>query len=186
MSIKDNHSRRVTFDTGDELGDEVDKLTVMTGKLAAQVDNLNLKFIKARKEDKIGVVMIDMVMINELSNRYRSDSGDRIDKIKVDQGMNKIIEEILEAMQGHIKILRQNSRGEYRNKYRDEGYIRSRDSNRPTERSFSRNFSKSKNKKSTSNSRSRSESRTSTETESDVTSVGNMIISQNNFNKCLT
>ena len=36
MSIKDNHNRRVTFDTGDELGDKIDKLTVMIGKLAAR------------------------------------------------------------------------------------------------------------------------------------------------------
>ena len=36
MSIKDNHSRRVTFDTRDELGDKIDKLTVMIGKLAAR------------------------------------------------------------------------------------------------------------------------------------------------------
>ena len=36
MSIKDNHSRRVTFDTKDELGDKIDKLTVMRGKLAAR------------------------------------------------------------------------------------------------------------------------------------------------------
>ena len=35
MSIKDNHSRRVTFDTGDELGGKIDILTVMIGKLAA-------------------------------------------------------------------------------------------------------------------------------------------------------
>ena len=44
--------------------------------------------------------------------RYRSDSGDRrqyssIDKIEVDQGMNKIIEEeILEVLQECIKILK--------------------------------------------------------------------------------
>ena len=36
MSIKDNHSRMVTFDMGDELGDQIDKLTVMIGKLAAR------------------------------------------------------------------------------------------------------------------------------------------------------
>ena len=36
MSIKDNHIRRVTFDTGDELGDKVDKLTVMMETLAAR------------------------------------------------------------------------------------------------------------------------------------------------------
>ena len=36
MSIKDNYSRWVTFDTGDELGDKIDKLTVMIGQLAAR------------------------------------------------------------------------------------------------------------------------------------------------------
>ena len=36
MSIKDNHSRRVTFDTGDELGDKTDKLTVVIGNLAVR------------------------------------------------------------------------------------------------------------------------------------------------------
>ena len=35
-SIKDNHNRKVTFDTGDKLGDKIDKLTVMIGKLAAR------------------------------------------------------------------------------------------------------------------------------------------------------
>ena len=36
ISIKDNHSRRVTFDTGDELVDKIDKLAVMIRKLAAR------------------------------------------------------------------------------------------------------------------------------------------------------
>ena len=36
MGITDNHSRRVTFYTGDELGDKIDKLMVMIGKLAAR------------------------------------------------------------------------------------------------------------------------------------------------------
>ena len=36
MSIKDDHSKGVTFDTRDELGDKIDKLTVMIGKLAAK------------------------------------------------------------------------------------------------------------------------------------------------------
>ena len=36
MSIKDNHSRRVSFDTKEELGNEIDKLAVMIGKLATR------------------------------------------------------------------------------------------------------------------------------------------------------
>ena len=35
MSIRDGHNRKVSFDTKEELGDKVDKLVVMIGKLAA-------------------------------------------------------------------------------------------------------------------------------------------------------
>ena len=34
MSIKDSHSRKVSFDTRDELGDRIDKLAVMIGRVA--------------------------------------------------------------------------------------------------------------------------------------------------------
>ena len=44
MSIKDNHSRRVTFDTRDELGDKTDKLRVMIGKLAPRDSRLWRQF----------------------------------------------------------------------------------------------------------------------------------------------
>ena len=36
MSIIEGHSRRVSFDTREELGDKIDKLTVMICKLAAK------------------------------------------------------------------------------------------------------------------------------------------------------
>ena len=36
MSIKDNHSRKVSFDTREELGDKIEKLMVMIEKLAAR------------------------------------------------------------------------------------------------------------------------------------------------------
>ena len=36
MSIKDSHSRKVSFDTREELGGKIDKLAVMIGKLAAR------------------------------------------------------------------------------------------------------------------------------------------------------
>ena len=36
MSIKDNHSRRVSLGTREELGDKIDKLMVMIGKLEAR------------------------------------------------------------------------------------------------------------------------------------------------------
>ena len=74
-----------------------------------QVDNSNPKSTKAREEDKIEVVMTDMVMISQvikIDTGQIVETGNSIDKIEVDQGMNKFIEEILEVMQEHIKILK--------------------------------------------------------------------------------
>ena len=36
MSIKDSHSRKVSFDTKEQLGDKIDKFAVMIGKLATR------------------------------------------------------------------------------------------------------------------------------------------------------
>ena len=36
MSIREGHSRKVSFDMREELGDKIDKLTVMIGKLAVK------------------------------------------------------------------------------------------------------------------------------------------------------
>ena len=41
MNIRKGASRRVSFDTKEELGDKIDKLTVMIGKLAAKDSNRN-------------------------------------------------------------------------------------------------------------------------------------------------
>ena len=39
MSIREGTSRKVSFDTRDELGDKIDKLTIMVGRLAAKDSN---------------------------------------------------------------------------------------------------------------------------------------------------
>ena len=44
MSIREGAGRRVAFDTREELGDKIDKLTVMIGKLAAKDSNRNRPF----------------------------------------------------------------------------------------------------------------------------------------------
>ena len=44
MSIKDSHSRKVSFDTREELGDKIDKLVVMIGKLATRDIRLGRQF----------------------------------------------------------------------------------------------------------------------------------------------
>ena len=44
MNIREGASRRVSFDTREELGDKIDKLAVMIGKLAANDSNRNRPF----------------------------------------------------------------------------------------------------------------------------------------------
>ena len=44
MSIKDNHSRMVIFDTREELEDKIDKLAVTIGKLAARDSRSSRQF----------------------------------------------------------------------------------------------------------------------------------------------
>ena len=101
MSIRDSHNRKVSFDTREELGDKIDKLAVMIGKLATrdvgQTDNLNHKFTKVEAEDKTEVTMTDTIMI---SKAIKTDMGqileteDNIDRTEVGPGTNKIIEVI--------------------------------------------------------------------------------------------
>ena len=44
MSIRDGHNRKVSFDTQEELGDKIDKLAVMIGKLAARDSGTSRQF----------------------------------------------------------------------------------------------------------------------------------------------
>ena len=63
MSIREAASRKVSFDTGDELGDKIEKLMVMIVRLAARDNNdtrpLNPRYIKAGEEQKIEVIVTD-------------------------------------------------------------------------------------------------------------------------------
>ena len=82
----------------------------MTGKLAARDSGSGRQFkpqIYQGKRRGQNRDRYDGCSYNQqdYQNRYRSNSGDSIDKIEVDQGMNKIIEEeSLEVMQEHIKF----------------------------------------------------------------------------------
>ena len=44
MSIRDGHNRKVSFDTKEELGDKIDKLAVMIGKLATRDSGTGRQF----------------------------------------------------------------------------------------------------------------------------------------------
>ena len=83
MNIKNNHGRWITFDMGDELGDKIDKLTVMIGKLAARHSGSGRQFkpqIYQGKRRGQNRGSYDRCSYDQqgYQNRYRSDSGDRI------------------------------------------------------------------------------------------------------------
>ena len=63
MNIRDGTDKRVSFNTRDELGDKIDKLTVMMSKLAAKDSHernlLNPRFTKA--EDKIDLMIAEHI-----------------------------------------------------------------------------------------------------------------------------
>ena len=44
MSIRESHNRKVSFDTKEELGDKIDKLVVMIGKLATSDNRAGRQF----------------------------------------------------------------------------------------------------------------------------------------------
>ena len=44
MSIRDGHNRKVSLDTKEELGDKIDKLALMIGKLAARDSGIGRQF----------------------------------------------------------------------------------------------------------------------------------------------
>ena len=96
MSIKDSHSRKVSFDIREEPGDKIDKLTVIIGKLATRDSgsyNVNHKSTKVEVEDKTEVIMTEAIMINEVI-RINIDqiveTGDSIDRTEVGLGINKL------------------------------------------------------------------------------------------------
>ena len=58
MNIREGASRRVSFDTREELGDKIDKLTVMMGKLAARIGLERDHFLEIRVVTELEVQVI--------------------------------------------------------------------------------------------------------------------------------
>ena len=114
MSIKDSHSRKVSFDTGEELGDKIDKLVVMIGKLATRDSRSGRPFKpqiyqgKGRGQNRGNYDRCNYGQQGHQNRYYQIvETGDSIGKTEADPGMHKIIrEEILEVMWGCIKILK--------------------------------------------------------------------------------
>ena len=81
MSIKDNCNKKVTFDTEDGLEDKIDKLKVMTDKLAAR-DNRTIRQFKPqinqsrRRGQSRNFYDSHNCDRGNYQNRYRSNSRD--------------------------------------------------------------------------------------------------------------
>ena len=167
MSIREGAGRRLVFDTREELGDKIDKLLVMIGKLAAKDSNRNRSFKPQMQNSRRpplpgqnrGYSQRDYQNRTRLNNR--SNSRHR-GQFRQDRGRPRFEQSYRGcSFWGNCRgYKRQNSRGEYRNNnYRNSGYNRDRD--RSSVRLFSGNFGRNRTR-STSNSRSWSGSRAST------------------------
>ena len=89
MSIRDGHNRMVSFDAKEELGDKIDKLAVMIGKLATRDSGTSRQF-KPQIYQNRGRGQNRNYNQRNYHNRYRSNnrsnSGDR-GQYRQDRGM---------------------------------------------------------------------------------------------------
>ena len=73
MNIRDGHSRRVSFDAREELGDKIDKLAVMVGKLATR-DSRKVRQLGPLINKSRGRGQNRNYNQRNYHNRYRSDN----------------------------------------------------------------------------------------------------------------
>ena len=160
MSIREGHDKRASFDTREELGDKIDKLAVMIGKLAAK-DSRKIRPFKPQihqyRDRGQNRGYNQRTYQNRCRSNNRANSRNR-EQFIPDRCRNRFEQSFRRNYRENSRNYeRQNSRGEYRNvAYRGDNYNRGR--NRSRERSFSRNYDNNRTR-STGNSRSRPGSR---------------------------
>ena len=102
MSIREGTSKRVSFDTRDELGDKIDKLTMVMSKLAA-TENHGRRLCKPQiynVGDRIGLLVkrdISPDKMTETGVMAQTAMPDRIIKV-IDLG--EVLEEIVDRIVG--------------------------------------------------------------------------------------
>ena len=132
MNIRDGHTRKVLFDTKEELGDKIDKLAVMIGRLATRHSGMGRQLkVQIYQNRGRGQNRSNYNRCNydqqSYQDRYRSDSCDRR-QYKQDRSRPRYEQDY---RRGNMRSFgRQNSKGEYRNNYRNEGYDRSKNRSR--------------------------------------------------------
>ena len=150
MSVRDGTDRKVSFNTRQELGDKIDKLTVIMIKLAAK-DSYERKAFKPQIYKSRG----QSRSYCQGGYQTRSDSGHRGHIVNNSSRQNYRGNRFRGNSRGYG---RQNNRKNYRN----EGYSsNNRDRNRSRERTLTKNYGNGRDR-SSSNDRSRSGSRAST------------------------
>ena len=180
MSFRYGHNRKVSFDTKEELGDKIDKLAVMIGKLATRDSGTGRQF-KPQIYQNRGRSQNRNYNQRNYQNRYRlnnrSNSCDR-GQYRQDKGRPRYEQNYRrENFRANMRSYgRQDSREEYGNNYRNVSYDRSR--NRSKERSFSRIMATIEIGVQAIVGPGQNQEQVQIETEFDVISVGNTIISQ--------
>ena len=76
MNIRDGHNRKVSFDIKEELGDKIDKLACMIGKLTTRDSGIGRQFKPQIYQNRSRGLNRNYNQYN-YQNKYRSDSGDR-------------------------------------------------------------------------------------------------------------
>ena len=130
MSVRDGTERKVSFNTGDELGDKIDKLTVVMSRLAA-------KDIHERRLSNHKYTNAEVRTGPYGQESYQNRSGSRNREQFTDNRprQNYRSNNFRENIRGYG---RQNNRGNYGNE-RCNDY--NRDRNRSRERIYTRNYS---------------------------------------------
>ena len=148
MSVREGTDRRVSFNTRDELGDKIDKLTVVMSKLAAQDSHerkpFKLQIYKGRGQHRSYSQGGYQARLNNGNRRYSANNNAR---------QNYRGNRFRGNFRGYS---RQNSRESYRNERYGNN---NKDRNRSRERVLTRSYGRDR---STSNGMSRSGSRAST------------------------
>ena len=150
MSVRDRTDRRVSFNTKDELGNKIDKLTVVMSKLAVKDSHERKPFkpqiYKGRGQNR---------SYDQGGYQARSNNGNRGYGANNNSRKNYRGNRFRGNFRGYGK---QNSREKYRNERYGNNY---RDMNRSRERTITRSYGNGRDR-SCSNDRSRSGSRAST------------------------
>ena len=107
MSIREEHNRRVSFDTREELASKIDKLVVMIGKLAAE-DSGRVRQFKPQIHQNRGSSQNRGYNQRNYQNRYRSDNRSNIrdrGQFRQDRGRHRFEQSTGELILGNFKKL---------------------------------------------------------------------------------